>query len=72
MVILFGSYARRQYVEDTYVENGILYEHKSDYDSLVDAYHDDVKAHLRIEIKVKEVLRDTSIVKTSVSLIFHP
>ncbi|TRX57799.1 nucleotidyltransferase domain-containing protein, partial [Fulvivirga sp. M361] len=26
MVILFGSYARGEYVEDTYVEKGILYE----------------------------------------------
>ena len=54
------------------MENGILYEYKSDYDLLVDAYHDDLKAHLRIEIKVNEVLRDTGIVKTPVSLIFHP
>ena len=54
------------------MENGILYEYKSDYDLLVDAYHDDLKAHLRIEIKVNEVLRDTGIVKTPVSIIFHP
>jgi len=36
MVILFGSYARGSYVEfDTYVEKGITYEYKSDYDLLV-------------------------------------
>ena len=71
MVILFGSYARGQYVENTYVENGILYEYKSDYDLLVVTYHDNLKVHLRIETKVNEVLRDTGIVKTPISLIFH-
>ncbi len=71
MVILFGSYARGEYVEDTYVEKGILYEYKSDYDLLVVTLHDDLKCHLKIETKVNEVLRDTGIVKTPVSLIFH-
>ena len=66
MVILFGGYARGQYVE-----NDILYEYKSDYDLLVITYHDNLKAHLRIETKVNEVLRDTGIVKTPISLIFH-
>ncbi|TRX57644.1 HEPN domain-containing protein, partial [Fulvivirga sp. M361] len=71
MVILFGSYARGEYVEDTYVEKGILYEYKSDYDLLVVTLHDDLKCHLKIETKVNEVLRDTGIVKTPISLIFH-
>jgi predicted nucleotidyltransferase len=35
MVILFGSYARGDWVEDTYVENGITYEYASDFDILV-------------------------------------
>jgi uncharacterized protein len=34
-VILFGSYARGNWVEDRYVEEGITYEYKSDYDILV-------------------------------------
>jgi predicted nucleotidyltransferase len=34
MVILYGSYARDNWVEDTYVENGITYEYMSDYDLL--------------------------------------
>ena len=32
MVILFGSYARGNWVEDTYTEGHITYEYKSDYD----------------------------------------
>jgi predicted nucleotidyltransferase/HEPN domain-containing protein len=35
MVILFGSYARGDWVEDTYVEGGITYEYASDFDILV-------------------------------------
>lgn len=35
MIILFGSYATGDWVEDNYVENGIKYEYKSDYDFLI-------------------------------------
>jgi predicted nucleotidyltransferase/HEPN domain-containing protein len=35
MVILFGSYARGDWVEDAYVEDGITYEYASDFDLLV-------------------------------------
>jgi uncharacterized protein len=35
MIILFGSYARGNFVEDSYVEKGTTYEYKSDYDLLV-------------------------------------
>lgn len=34
-IILFGSYARGNWVEDQYREDGILYEYKSDYDIFV-------------------------------------
>ena len=34
-VILFGSYARGNWVEDQYSEDGIIYTYKSDYDILV-------------------------------------
>lgn len=35
MVILYGSYARGNWVEDKYTENGTTYEYKSDYDLLI-------------------------------------
>jgi predicted nucleotidyltransferase len=35
MIILFGSFARGTWVEDKYVEKGITYEYKSDYDLLI-------------------------------------
>ena len=34
MIILFGSFARGDWVEDRYVENGTTFEYKSDYDLL--------------------------------------
>lgn len=35
MIILFGSYARGTWVEDKYIDKGITYEYKSDYDLLI-------------------------------------
>lgn len=35
MILLFGSYARGNWVEDKYEEKGITYEYKSDYDLLI-------------------------------------
>jgi uncharacterized protein len=35
MIILFGSYARGDWVEDEYEEDGITYEYRSDYDILI-------------------------------------
>ncbi|MCR6639609.1 MAG: HEPN domain-containing protein [Sporocytophaga sp.] len=35
MIILFGSYARNEWVEDRYMEGHITYEYKSDFDILV-------------------------------------
>ena len=35
MIILFGSYARGDWVEDRYEEDGITYEYRSDYDILI-------------------------------------
>lgn len=69
MVILFGSYARNTWVEDRYVEKGILYEYKSDFDVLVVTTRDDLYRGFKIESKVDKALKDT--VGTPISLIFH-
>ena len=71
MVILFGSYARGNWTEDQYIEKGITYEYRSDYDILVVLTHEDLKQKFRIEDKVKAELTNTGKVKTPVSLIFH-
>jgi predicted nucleotidyltransferase/HEPN domain-containing protein len=70
-VILFGSYARGDWVEDRSIgDDGILYEYKSDYDILVVArnprryeYNDSPE---KIDRKAKALG-----VRTDLSLIFH-
>jgi predicted nucleotidyltransferase/HEPN domain-containing protein len=71
MVILFGSYARGNWVEDKYIEKGITYEYRSDYDILVVLKHEDLKRKFRIEGEVKIKLIETGEVTTPVSMIFH-
>ena len=71
MVVLFGSYARGSWVEDSYVEKGTTYEYRSDFDILVVLTHEDLKQKFRIEDKIKAELTTTGKVNTPVSLIFH-
>ena len=71
MVILFGSYARGNWTEDRYVEKGITYEYRSDFDILVVLTHEDLHQKFRIEDQVKTKLINTGKVNTPVSLIFH-
>jgi HEPN domain-containing protein/predicted nucleotidyltransferase len=47
MLILFGSYARGDWVEDTYVEDGVTYEYKSDYDLLVISENETIAGRYR-------------------------
>ena len=49
MVILFGSYARGNWVEDQYVEKDVLFEYRSDYDILVVTTHEDLRRKYKIE-----------------------
>ena len=71
MVILFGSYARGNWVEDTYVENDTIYEYRSDYDLLVVLRHEDHRLKFRIEDQIKTALIETGEVSTPVNMIFH-
>ena len=69
MVILFGSYARGEQVEDLYSEKGTTYEYKSDFDILVVTTHDDLGNNHKIEDKVATTLSGK--VLTTINLIFH-
>ncbi|NQY08783.1 MAG: HEPN domain-containing protein [Flavobacteriales bacterium] len=71
MVILFGSYARGNWVEDQYVEKDVLFEYRSDYDILVVTTHEDLRRKYKIEDKVKAELVTTGKVVTPLGLIFH-
>jgi len=69
LVILFGSYARGEQVEDMYSEKGTTYEYKSDFDILVITTHDDLGNNHKIEDKVENELSGK--VMTTTNLIFH-
>lgn len=71
MLILFGSYAKGDWVEDSYVENDTIYEYRSDFDLLVVLRHENFSLKFKIEELVKSQLIETGEVSTPVSLIFH-
>lgn len=70
MVILFGSYSRGNWVEDRHVEDGILFEYKSDYDILVvTEHHQDMPAGLGK--KVRSRIKRAECLQTTPHIIFH-
>jgi predicted nucleotidyltransferase len=70
MIILFGSYARGNWVEDKYVENGRTYEYKSDYDLLI-ILSDDKKANADTFIQAVSSKLEYLKLNTPVHPIFH-
>jgi HEPN domain-containing protein/predicted nucleotidyltransferase len=71
MVILFGSYARGDWVEDTYTEGHITYEYKSDYDILVIGKDRAYVRRLNLWHKVESTIHRTRTIKTWTTLIVH-
>lgn len=71
MVILFGSYARGNWVEDTYTEGHITYEYKSDYDILVVVKEKADARRLNLWRHVEAVIQHTKTIKTWVTIIVH-
>jgi HEPN domain-containing protein/predicted nucleotidyltransferase len=70
MIILFGSHARGDWVEDIRKEDHITYEYKSDYDILVVTVNHVYKfQHKGFDDKVRHKARKFS--KTEVSIIIH-
>lgn len=69
MIILFGSYATGNWVEDRYVEDGVLYEYKSDFDLMVvlDCKHESARGNKWHALETK-VLNNEAI-KTPVGFI---
>lgn len=67
-IILFGSYAVGDWVEDSYVENGVKYEYISDYDFLIITNEDANKPY---ELTEKILARTRKKFNTPVSPIIH-
>ena len=68
MVILFGSYARGNWVEDVCNEKDCTYEYKSDFDILVVTKYAEAANNPELQNKVEGKLNRA---ETTVNLIFH-
>lgn len=71
MIILFGSYARGNWVEDLYKEGHITYEYKSDYDILVIVVEHGAVIKFGLWRKIESIIRRSSTIRTRVTLIVH-
>jgi HEPN domain-containing protein/predicted nucleotidyltransferase len=71
MIILFGSFARGDWVEDRYTEDGILYEYKSDYDILVVVDTEVIAIKKESNKRWQNKLRRDTGLKTTLNVIFH-
>lgn len=71
MIILFGSYARGNWVEDIYKEGHITYEYKSDYDILVIVKDYNLVRRIGTWHKIESIIRRSSTIRTRASLIVH-
>lgn len=69
MVILFGSYARDEWVEKKYLEEGITYEYQSDFDILV-VVQNEYKIKAGTGKRIRREARKAK-VATPITLIFH-
>lgn len=71
MIILFGSYARNEWVEDTYTEGHITYEYISDFDILVLTRMKKTAEDHRKHNSIDDLIVQYKSIKTPVSIIYH-
>ena len=71
MIILFGSYARGQWVEDKYTDAHITYEYISDFDILVLTRLKKTANNHSKQSTVDNLIIQHKAIKTPVSVIYH-
>jgi uncharacterized protein len=71
MIILFGSFARGDWVDDKYTENGTVYEYKSDYDILVVFVTEVLAIRKESNKHWQNKLRRDTVLESSLNVIFH-
>src|ERR1044072_1835188 len=71
MVILFGSYARGDWVEDVYTEGHITYEYKSDFDILVIVKNRQYARRIMTWDKMESTINNSRAIKTWATVIVH-
>ena len=71
IIILFGSYARGDWVEDKYEENGTTFEYRSDYDILV-VVNDEEKANkIKPAKRLKDKIKRNVELSAPINIIYH-
>ena len=70
-IILFGSYARGEWVEDIYTEGHITYEYISDFDILVLTRLKKTANNFSKQNSVDDLILQHKAIKTPVSVIYH-
>jgi len=71
MIILFGSYARDEWVEESYTEGHITYEYVSDFDILVLTRLKKTADNHSKQNSVDDLILQHKRIKTPVSIIYH-
>ena len=71
MVILFGSYARGDWVEDIYTEGHITYEYKSDFDILVIVKNRQYARRIMTWDNMESSIHNSRTIKTWATVIVH-
>ena len=71
MIILFGSHARGDWVEDRHEEDGVLYEYVSDYDILLVVKSREHGASCRLWQQVERMVREKLPAGSHVNAIAH-
>ena len=71
IVILFGSFARGDWVDDKYKENGTTYEYKSDFDILVVLDNEEQAAKREFNKRWRRKIRLNTSQTTPLNVIFH-
>jgi len=67
MIILFGSYARGDWVNDMYTEGHVIYDYKSDYDLLIVVEGEELKQNITLWKNLESEI--STVTKLTVNLI---
>lgn len=71
MVVLFGSYARGEWVEDIHMEGYTTHVYESDFDILVATKGKDTAESVNLHDRITKAIQATKKVKTRYSIIYH-
>ena len=71
MIILFGSYARGNWVDDVYTEGHITYEYISDYDILIVVKDEVTVQKTELWDRLRQQVGDAGSIRPSITLIVH-